>query len=306
MSDEAGYTVVVPTFQMGSTLPATLASVLTQSVPPDQVIVVDDGSTDDTVERVRELPQVCLIRQANRGTSAARNAGIAAVTSPYLAFVDADDVWHPRAAEVLLAAITTSRAAVVSGRGVPFQYTGAPAWPRLDQGEVSLLDLRRLLHRSMLVNSATIYRTEVLRSVGGFDESLRACVDLDVALRILEAGHSIGLSPAVVAGIRQTPGSISRNPRGVLEAEIRVVVNRMPNDSISRRAAARWRAELAWLRALARASHEGHALSEVTRLSAVLRTGHVQRAVELLVCRLDRPLRWTWHHYRELRPRDVV
>lgn len=88
--------VVIPVFDGERYLAQTLTSVLTQTRPPDEVVVVDDGSTDRSVEIAVEVAaDAVVIRQANRGSSAARNAGVAASSGDLIAFCDADDLWAP-------------------------------------------------------------------------------------------------------------------------------------------------------------------------------------------------------------------
>jgi len=88
--------VIVPCYNMGRFLPEAVESVLAQGHPELQIIVVDDGSTDDTAACVRALPHpVEYIRQDNRGPAAARNRGIRAARHDVLGFIDADDLWPP-------------------------------------------------------------------------------------------------------------------------------------------------------------------------------------------------------------------
>lgn len=95
--------VVVPTYNRADILGRTLASVLAQSLPPDEVIVVDDGSTDDTEAVVATFgSRVRYVRQDNAGVSAARNRGAGLAGGRWLAFVDSDDLWRPRKLELQL------------------------------------------------------------------------------------------------------------------------------------------------------------------------------------------------------------
>ena len=103
--------VVVPTYNRAGWIGATLRSVLAQSHPAREIIVVDDGSADDTGSVVAGFaPAVQYVRQQNAGVSAARNHGVQLATSEMIAFVDSDDLWHPRKLEVQLAAVRHSGA----------------------------------------------------------------------------------------------------------------------------------------------------------------------------------------------------
>ena len=92
--------VVIPTYNRSALITRALDSVLAQTVKPHEILVVDDGSTDDTASLVRKhYPAVQLIRQKNTGVSAARNAGITAATGEWVALLDSDDAWLPRKLE---------------------------------------------------------------------------------------------------------------------------------------------------------------------------------------------------------------
>ncbi len=89
---DATVSVVIPTFNRARVISRALESVFLQTRPPDEILLVDDGSTDDTAAQVRaEFPGVRLIEQENRGVSAARNAGIRAATGTWIALLDSDD-----------------------------------------------------------------------------------------------------------------------------------------------------------------------------------------------------------------------
>src|SRR5438876_789956 len=102
----APVSVVIPTFNKGCLVAEAVESVLAQTLLPAEIIVVDDGSRDDTRERLaayRERIQYAF--QENRGVSAARNHGVRRATSDLIAFLDSDDVWHPRKLEIQVEAL---------------------------------------------------------------------------------------------------------------------------------------------------------------------------------------------------------
>lgn len=117
--DAHGVAVVVPAYNYGRFLGECLDSILAQTYPVDEIVVVDDGSTDDTlaVARQYETRGVRVIAQSNQGVAAARNNGIAATHSPYIVCIDADDLLAPRYVEVC-------RTALMRDRGLGITYTG--------------------------------------------------------------------------------------------------------------------------------------------------------------------------------------
>jgi glycosyltransferase involved in cell wall biosynthesis len=97
---------LIPTYNAGHLVVRAIESVLAQSSPASEIVVVDDGSTDDTAERVAAFGEsVRYVAQPNAGASAARNLGIASSRGEFVAFLDADDVWHPRKLEAQLEAL---------------------------------------------------------------------------------------------------------------------------------------------------------------------------------------------------------
>lgn len=106
-----GISVVIPSYNRANLLPLTVRSILAQTVPADEIIVVDDGSTDHTAEVCAAFPEpVRYIRQTNRGLPGARNTGIRASGGKWIAFCDSDDLWTPRKLEIQLAALAATGA----------------------------------------------------------------------------------------------------------------------------------------------------------------------------------------------------
>jgi GT2 family glycosyltransferase len=111
-----GVSVIVPTYNRAAWIGATLRTVVEQSHQANEIIIIDDGSTDDTEAVVRAFGGVRYERQANAGVSVARNHGVQLATSELVAFVDSDDLWHPRKLEAQLAALRLT--------GAPWSVTG--------------------------------------------------------------------------------------------------------------------------------------------------------------------------------------
>lgn len=119
------YSVVVPAYNAARTLSATLESMLRQSLPALEVIVVDDGSTDGTAEVARSFSSVRVIAQRNGGTGSAFNTGVALARGDVLAFLDADDLWTPGAMQAQISSLCRNKEAhAVVGDMEEFVCTG--------------------------------------------------------------------------------------------------------------------------------------------------------------------------------------
>ena len=184
--------VVIPTYNRRHWLPETIQSVLQQTFPPHEVIVVDDGSTDGTGEWLQKaFPQVRYLWQQQSGPSAARNQGARLATGNWLAFLDSDDRWLPAKLERQVAflqehpefqAVHTNEIWIRNGRRVNpkkrHQKFGGWIYPQC-------------LPLCIISPSSILLSRELWEWSGGFDESLPACEDYDLWLRIA-AEHPIG------------------------------------------------------------------------------------------------------------------
>jgi glycosyltransferase involved in cell wall biosynthesis len=206
--------VVIPVLNARPWVGRAIESALAQTVPPVEVIVVDDGSTDGSLEHVRErFPGVRAERSPGTGVSAARNFGITLARGECTAFLDADDVWAPWKLERQLAAVgcfpgwgmsVTDGRKFVPGEVVDWG-TRSPA-PRRGP---RLVGFAALLRCSGVFTSSVLVRRAVLDEVGLFDETLGGPEDKDLWLRVAHRHPLVELSEALV-GYQDTPGSLSK------------------------------------------------------------------------------------------------
>ncbi len=207
--------VIIPTFNRGSVVAAAVESVLTQTYTDYEIIVVDDGSTDDTAERLAPyLPYVRYLYQANRGVSAARNRGVGVARGEWVSFLDSDDLFHPTKLEVQRHALRV----LGDEFGACFTdcaYTGHPALARtafeesgvVISGEFGALadPLKYHLGKpACFYLQSMMVRRDLLRRLNGFDEAMVVVDDTDLIFRLgLVARFCIVAAPLV--SIDRTP-----------------------------------------------------------------------------------------------------
>lgn len=211
--------VVVPAFNASNTIRETVRSALNQTHRNLEIIIVDDGSTDQTQEvascLVESDPRVRYLRKDNGGVASARNRGIAEARGEFVATLDADDLWHPTKLERQLDRFAQSdpdTALVyawccwidefgnVFGCGQPTRLEGS-IFPEMCVGNVIVSGSNALVRRGALIDA------------GGFDETLRTgkaqgCEDWKLYLQIAER-HEIAMVPEYLVGYRVVPGSMS-------------------------------------------------------------------------------------------------
>ncbi|MEW6297062.1 MAG: glycosyltransferase family A protein [Thermodesulfobacteriota bacterium] len=176
--------VIVPTYNRCELLREALASVCAQTYQDFELIVVDDGSTDDTAAAVHEFAGVHYVWQPNRGVSAARNHGVALSQGEWVAFLDSDDLWQPRKLETQMAFVTARRDAEICQTEELWLRHGVRVNPQQKHRKPSGDIFARSLERCLVSPSAVMLRRGLFERVGGFDERLPACEDYDLWLRI--------------------------------------------------------------------------------------------------------------------------
>jgi glycosyltransferase involved in cell wall biosynthesis len=177
--------VIIPTFNRAPVLPRALASVLSQSEPPAEILVVDDGSTDATSGLLAgRFPQVRCLRQAHGGVSRARNAGIAAARGEWLAFLDSDDQWLAHKLAAQRGALRAHPQYRVCHSDEIWIRGGRRVNPMRKHAKHGGWIFRHCLPRCVISPSSVLLHRSVLERVGAFDEALPACEDYDLWLRL--------------------------------------------------------------------------------------------------------------------------
>jgi glycosyltransferase involved in cell wall biosynthesis len=177
--------IVLPTCNRSRLVCRAIDSVLAQSYRAIELIVVDDGSTDDTQNRLERYGDcITVIEQANKGVSAARNAGLQAASGQYVALLDSDDVWLPRKLERQVAFFRSRPGAVICQTEEIWIRNGVRVNPGKRHKKHSGMIFEKTLPLCLISPSAVMLRKSLFDEVGLFDESLPACEDYDLWLRI--------------------------------------------------------------------------------------------------------------------------
>lgn len=249
--------VAIPCFNQAHFLGEAIESVLTQSHPRLEVLVVDDGSSDNTSAVAASYPGVRYVRQPNRGLAEARNTGIRETTGEFLVFLDADDRLMPDAVETGLAALSENPGCVlVSGHHRDISLDGKILWERKDHS-LSGDPFEALLRENYIPTcGAVLFRRSVFREVGTFNNAWDACADYDLYLRTSRS-HPVLCHHRTVVEYRRHGVNMSRDPALML-AQVLAVLH-AEKDFVRSRPAAReaYRAGLRFYR-----EHFGGQLTE--------------------------------------------
>jgi len=185
-------TVVIPTYNRYEFLKRALTSVYAQTHMPKEVIIIDDGSTDNTFSIQEQFPFAKYIYQKNSGVSSARNLGIEHSTCQWIAFLDSDDEWHVDKLKLQVEFHNHNPSAKMSYTDEKWIRDGVevkiPKKFKKYGGDI----FNECLSHCIIAPSATLIHKDLLDEVGLFDESLEVCEDYDLWLRVA-CGNSIRL-----------------------------------------------------------------------------------------------------------------
>ena len=229
--------VIIPAYNAQLTIDRALKSVVDQTILPREVIVVDDGSTDETyraaqgwLDRMHGINLVVL-RQKNSGPGAARNHGISIATSDFIAFLDSDDEWLSEKLDRSLKQMDKSGACLVSHNGwicVDDQKYYLNISSRYERAVANNF-IHGLYRRGFISTSSVIARKEVITNLGGFDETLMTGQDFDLWLRIANIpGESILVFDDPLTNYHIYDDSITRNTGRRLDDTMEIARRHIP------------------------------------------------------------------------------
>ena len=224
--------VIIPNYNQSHFVSRAILSALSQSRTPDEIIVVDDGSSDNSREVVARFgDRVRYLRQKNQGLAGARNTGIQASAGELIGLLDADDEWKPEYLEAMISLAgehpdalvyyCTARCMDVDGQDMPQFVGGPPVEPHALY--------QRLLRANFIIPSTVLLRRKPIMEAGMFDSTLRSCEDWDLWLRLLPTGKLIG-SPKSMVRYRVHGNSLSTRVQGMHDAARQVVEKHFGSD----------------------------------------------------------------------------
>jgi glycosyltransferase involved in cell wall biosynthesis len=206
--------VIIPVRNGAKFVAEAIGSALAQLDQADEVIVVDDASTDDTRAVVASVadPRVRLLKGSGRGVSSARNIGLVAATGEYITFLDHDDLWPPERHRTMVSILADNpQVDAVYGR-MRVNFDGVEPshkWERMDGNEHLLNSL-----------CTSLFRRSALDRIGGFDESMPFAEDSDYVLRFIEAGGRTQLCGADALIYRRHADNATSNVTGTRQGSI--------------------------------------------------------------------------------------
>jgi GT2 family glycosyltransferase len=213
VSPMAESAVVIPVFNPGHFIDIAVRSVLEQTVRDIEVVLVDDGGSED-ITRVCTDPRIRLIKQANAGVASARNRGIAETSARFVAFLDQDDVWLPGKLEAQLAELARTTAPLCSTDFEIIDRDGNRIGPGFRE---HFFTYRDFLLGDGVLPSTMLARREALVAIGGFNPSYRYASDWDLLTRLTQHSGTLARVPTVLAQYRMHETNESHFYRAILE-----------------------------------------------------------------------------------------
>lgn len=230
------FSVVIAAYDAAATIAEAVESALSQTRAPLEVIVCDDGSTDDTPGALNPYRErIVVLRQENGGEASAKNTAVRAARGDFVAILDADDVFLNERLEAFeqfamarpdLDILTTDAYLEVDGKVVQRCYT--------DSFRFAVEDQRGAILRENFIFGHVAVRRDRLLAVGGFDESIRWTTDWDCWLRMIMDGSRVGLVEEPLSRYRLRPGSLSSQREAHIEGRLATLAKAGRRDDLTR------------------------------------------------------------------------
>jgi glycosyltransferase involved in cell wall biosynthesis len=223
----SGFSVVIPAHNALPDVLDAVQSALGQTLPPDEIIVVDDGSTDRTGDAVEERfgDRVRVLRGTFGSAAAARNAGWRTSRAPWVALLDADDLWFPTKLETAREVLERHPRAVwffSDGAFRELDGTLRPSWfemyaemPETYFGQ----PVAQLVEVNFILTSSLVVRREAVETLGGFDESMSHAEDLDLWIRLARRWPAAATRRSLIR-YQHRPGGLTRQTEARLQGDI--------------------------------------------------------------------------------------
>ncbi len=217
-------TVAIPCFQAATTIGAAVESALRQTAPPHEVIVCDDGSTDDLEGAlVPYREEITLIRKANGGVASARNALVGAASGEFVATLDADDTYEPRRIEAITRLASARPDLDIVTTDGWMEREGKREGRLFELNPFAAADQRlAILDRCFFGSWPAVRRSRILE-VGGYDERLSIGEDWDLWIRLLYTGSAVGMVDEPLMTYRRTSTSLTGDLLADLAARVDVL-----------------------------------------------------------------------------------
>lgn len=227
---------VIPAYNSAETIQTCLDSVANQTLPPSQILVVDDHSKDNTVKKIQQWNQQhdntakIIVLAKNGGPAAARNTGIQEAKCEWIAFLDADDAWLPWRLELQSGILQKhTSATLLCGKTIDLQDPLDEEHKPPLSTEVKPIKLQTLLSHNPVATSTVLAKRNAIIQCGAFDTNFRGPEDYDLWLRLVATGECLQMDVAL-SRYRTTVGSLSMDDRSFLPEVLRVLAKAFAKD----------------------------------------------------------------------------
>jgi glycosyltransferase involved in cell wall biosynthesis len=230
---EPSFAIVITAYEAADVISRAIDSALAQTRPAEEVIVIDDGSGDDLEATLAPYDsRIKLVRQRNGGGASARNAGVAAMSSEFMAILDADDTYDPRRLEATAALAQERPELDLIATDARFVVDGRPAGRFLEHNPFPEGDQRAAIFDSCFPTGWPTVRISALQAAGGFDEEMKIAYDWDCWLRMILAGSRVGMVREPLYDYVLHSGSLASSRAASLRERVRLLEKATRNQNL--------------------------------------------------------------------------